>query len=298
VLGKALRHRAITLALAAGSMVGSCTLVSQVKSEFVPPEDRATFSVDVELPVGTSLKTTRQYVEAIATDLRTHAPGAQSTFVTIGGGAQGQVNIGKIQLNLSPAKGRGFHQRDAMAWVRERYQGLKGANVTVNEVNPVGGESGFRSQPIQYNIRGENMDELVKAADALMTELRALPGFVDIDMSYRGGKPEIAVDVNRKRAADQGVPVAAIATTLRALVAGDKVTDFKDGLDLYDVTMRLTDAQKAGLTSLQAWRACPSARPPSSSRTPRRRSSPRRSPPITPAWPRSCRSRSATWRSR
>ncbi len=46
------------------------------------------------------------------------------------------------------------------------------------------------------------------------------------------------------------MPAAAIATTVRALVAGDKVTEFKDGLDLYDVTMRLPDDEKVGLEQL------------------------------------------------
>jgi hypothetical protein len=40
------------------------------------------------------------------------------------------------------------------------------------------------------------------------------------------------------------VPAAAIATSLRALIAGDKVTEYKDGLDLYDVTLQLPDKEK------------------------------------------------------
>src|SRR5262249_15446424 len=80
--------------------------------------------------------------------------------------------------------------------------------------------------------------------------LHKIPGLVDLDQSYRGGKPELAVEIDRDRAGDLGVPAAAIATTLRALVAGDKVTEYKDGLDLYDVTMRLPDDEKVGLEHL------------------------------------------------
>src|SRR5205814_80665 len=56
--------------------------------------------------------------------------------------------------------------------------------------------------------------------------------------------------IDRDRAADMGVPVAAIATTLRALVAGDKVTELKEGLDLYDVTVQLPERERRGLASL------------------------------------------------
>ncbi len=250
LLARALRHRYITLTVAVVSLVGSCALVTQVKTEFIPPEDRAQYAVSVELPTGTSLAATTEYIETIAADLRKHAPGAASTFVTIGGGAQGQVNVGQVQVNMTPAKQRKFHQYDAMAWVRQRYAGAKGAIISVNQVNAIGGDSGFRSQPIQFNIRGRDMAEIAKTAEALMAELRKLPGFVDVDMSYRGGKPELAVEIDRDRAADLGIPVAVIATTLRALVAGDKVTDFKDGLELYDVKILLPDRAKAGFEGL------------------------------------------------
>jgi hydrophobic/amphiphilic exporter-1 (mainly G- bacteria), HAE1 family len=250
LLGKALRHRWITLGVAAGSLVGSCVVVSKVKTEFIPPEDRAMYSVSVELPTGASLATTTEYVETIAADLRVNAPGTVNTFVTVGGGAQGQVNMGTVQVNMTPHKRRGFSQDDAMAWVRRRYQDITGALITVNQVNLIGGESGFRSQPIQFNIRGTDMAELEKAARDLMAELKKIPGMVDVDMSYRGGKPELDVDIERDRAGELGVPTAAVATTVRALIAGDKVSEYKDGLDLYDVTMRLPDREKSGIAQL------------------------------------------------
>jgi len=250
LLGKALRHRLITLGVALASLVGSCGLIKKVKAEFIPPEDRAMYSVDVELPVGSSLATTTRYVEAIAADLRKNAPGSASTFVTVAGGTQGQVNIGKIQVNMTSAKSRRFTQDDAMAWARRRYQPVKSALITVNQINAIGGDSGFRSQPIQFNIRGKDMAELEKAANDLMAELKKIPGFVDIDMSYRGGKPELGIDILRDRAGELDVPTAAVATTVRALLAGDKVSEYKDGLDLYDITLGLSDKDKAGIAQL------------------------------------------------
>jgi HAE1 family hydrophobic/amphiphilic exporter-1 len=250
ILGAALRHKFITLLLATGALVGSIFLVTKVKAEFIPPEDRAQFQIVVELPVGTSLATSRTYVEAVAADLRKHAPGAAATFVTIGGGAQGQTNVGQIQLNLISRTKRPYHQFDVMAWVRARYAHVRDAVITVNPISPVGSEGGFRQQPIQFNVRGTDMAELETATKALLAELKKVPGLVDLDTSYRGGKPEIAIDVDRDRAGELGIPVAAIATTLRALVAGDKVTELKQGMDLFDVTVALGGEAKRGLQGL------------------------------------------------
>ncbi|HLU65416.1 MAG TPA: efflux RND transporter permease subunit, partial [Kofleriaceae bacterium] len=249
VLGWSLRHRFLTLVIAVVTLIASFFLVAQVDAEFIPPEDRAQFQVNVELPTGSSLALTRDFVEVVAKDLRDNGPGIENTFVTVGGGDQALVNQGQIIALMVPRKQRGYHQEDAMAWVRERYAKVDSALFSVVPVAEVGG-GGWRTQAIQYNIRGRDMDQLEKAANALAEELKKTPGFVDVDTTYRGGRPELAVEVNRERAADLGVPIAAIATTMRALIAGDKVTELKDGLDIYDVTMELPDDLKASFESL------------------------------------------------
>jgi hydrophobic/amphiphilic exporter-1 (mainly G- bacteria), HAE1 family len=250
LLAGALRHRFITILVALASLVGSFFLVGQVKSEFTPPEDRAMFSVTVELPTGTSLKTTTEYVEGIAADLRKNAPGANGTFVTIGGGAQGQVQIGQIQLLLVPRHNRKYTQEQVMQWVRERYADNKTAIITANAISPIGGDSGFKQQPVQFNIRGTDIEALEKASKEMLEELSKVKGLVDLDTSYRGGKPELAFEIDRDRAAELGVPVSSIASTLRALIAGDKVTELKEGLELYDVTVQLPPSLKRGIASL------------------------------------------------
>src|SRR5262249_50269094 len=126
------------------------------------------------------------------------------------------------------------------AWVREHYAPLAktGVKLTLGEVGGVGGDD---SRPIQFNLRGRNMDELIKASDALGAELRKSPGFVDVDSSYHGGKPQIEVTPDRAAAARRRVAMSSIARTVRALVSCDKVTDFKEDADLYDVRLTLAD---------------------------------------------------------
>jgi HAE1 family hydrophobic/amphiphilic exporter-1 len=249
LLARALRHRFLTLVFAVASLVGAVALVTQVKAEFIPLEDRGEFMVNIEAPTGSSLETTKAFIEALAVDLRKHGPGVEHAFVTIGG-AQGQVNAGQVHVMLSPAASRPFHQQDIMAWVRARYGTIPGAVIAAVPVGMVGGSGGFRSQAIQFNIRGKDYDELNQAAGALIAELKKTPGFVDLDTTYRGGKPELSIEIDRDRAAALGVPVAAIATTIRSLIAGDKVTELKEGADIYDVTMRLPDQEKAGFMAL------------------------------------------------
>ncbi len=241
LLRAALAHRWTTLAIATLALVGSFVLVSRVKAEFVPPEDRGEFALNVELPTGTSLEASKDVIQAVAADVRKHAPGVRLTFTTIGEGAQGQVNLGKIQVVLVPTNQRQFRQQDLMAWARARYQSLENVLITAAEISPIGGDSGFRSQPIQFNVRGEDMQELVKVTNRLKRELAKVKGLVDLDTTYRGGKPQVALAIDRERAADLGVPVAAVGAVIRTLVGEDAVSELKQGVDAYDIVVQLPE---------------------------------------------------------
>ncbi|MCB9556506.1 MAG: efflux RND transporter permease subunit [Deltaproteobacteria bacterium] len=238
ILGWALHHRAWTLLIATVAFFGSCSLMKVVPFEFLPPEDRGEFSVKIETTSGTDLPTTRGEVERVGEMLR-RVPGVESTFATVGGGAAGTINKADLQVNLVERKRRDFTQAEAMAHVRKVIKRIDPkAQTTVDQINAVGG-GGFRAQLIQLNIRGNDFGEINKVAKKIIDHMRRSGGYVDIDSTYRGGKPEVAVVIDRDRAADLGVPVATIAASLRTLVAGEKVGELNTDGDRFDIRVRL-----------------------------------------------------------
>src|SRR5262245_26341157 len=184
----------------------------------------------------------------LASDLRARCPGVISTFVTIGRGSA-SVNVAQIRIKLKPVKQRPFSQHAVMAWTREHYAPLSqgGVKFTLGAVGGVGGDD---SRPIQFNLRARNMDELVKASETLVAELKKNKGFVDVDSSYRGGKPQIEVTPDRAAVTELGVPVSTVARTVRALVSRDKITDYKEDADLYDVRLTLADPVQSDFPAL------------------------------------------------
>jgi HAE1 family hydrophobic/amphiphilic exporter-1 len=249
VIRWALLRRFVTLFFAALTLAGAIVLVIRMPKEFFPKEDRAQFNVSVELPTGTTLEATNGFVQSIAEDLRKNAYGVSHTLATVGGGAQGQVNKGLIQVTMTRSTERKFSQEKVIKWVRARFAHLSPALVTVSEVGMVGGGN---TQPIQLSIRGRDLDELAKVADSVKQELTKIKGFVDVDISYRGGKPEVALQVDRERAAALGVPVASIALAIRSLMAGDAVSELKDGADAYDIIVQLPLSDRNRVESLSS----------------------------------------------
>ena len=97
---------------------------------------------------------------------------------------------------------------------------------------------GMGSSDVQYMIGGPDMQKLEQYAKSVMAELRTVPGAVDVDSSLSTGKPQYGISVDRPKAARLGVSIADIGNTLRLLVAGDKVSDYTDKGEQYEVHIR------------------------------------------------------------
>ena len=106
---------------------------------------------------------------------------------------------------------------------------------SVNNVSAFQG--GARPQIFQVNIGGPEIDQARASmpTDSRMN-LKAMGGLTDLDTSLSLRKPEMQVGVDRERASDLGIPVGTVADTLRILVGGMVVSNFRDGGEQYDVS--------------------------------------------------------------
>jgi HAE1 family hydrophobic/amphiphilic exporter-1 len=121
--------------------------------------------------------------------------------------------------------------------------------IAVSEVSWISG-GGFTSYHMEYALTGTNLATLQQKSEAIVAAMRGDPHFVDARSSYELGKPELRVQVDRDRAADLGVPVRALADTVRALVGGLDVASFQDEGRRFDVRVRLEEAQRDDLAEL------------------------------------------------
>jgi hydrophobic/amphiphilic exporter-1 (mainly G- bacteria), HAE1 family len=247
LLRSSLRHPVVVIIVAIGAFVGAVALLARVPVEFAPADDRGQFAIVVEAPVGTSVDVTREVVAAIADDVRENLPGVVTTFATVGDANGSEVHRGRVEVALTPSKQREYSQEQLMAWTRERFADQP-VEVTVEIIAAVG--AGQSQAPIQFVLMGEDIATLTAAAESLAAELKELPGYVDVDTTARAGKPELAVQIDRDRAADLGVPVATIARAIRALVAGDPVGELREPGGTADVVLRMPDEQRDRIEAL------------------------------------------------
>jgi HAE1 family hydrophobic/amphiphilic exporter-1 len=127
--------------------------------------------------------------------------------------------------------------------LRERLKQVPGITVThAGLLDAVGG-----NKQIEFSLQGPDLKELERLSKLVMEKIRPIPGLVDLDSSVKPDKPVIDIEVKRDAASDLGLSVAQIASSLRTLVAGQTVGNWRAPDDqTYDVNVRLApDARTA-----------------------------------------------------
>jgi HAE1 family hydrophobic/amphiphilic exporter-1 len=235
-----LDHRLWTMGGAVVVLLLTFVLAGRLKFTFIPQQDMSMAKVTLELPAGTPLAETDRQLDDLAAQIR-KVPGVRQTFATSGGGALEEVNKGEIIADLVPLAGRSYGQQDFKEYLRKTLRTTPNAIVTAQDYNAMAG-GGNRAQLVQFNLRSTDWDALLAAVEKTRKAMLANPGLVDVDSTWRGGKPQLDVVVDRERAASLGIPAAALGQNVRALMGGDKVADFHEGNDSYDIKVRLPPA--------------------------------------------------------
>jgi HAE1 family hydrophobic/amphiphilic exporter-1 len=234
-----LRHRWIVVLAVVGCMGTLPMLLKVVNKNFIPDEDSSEFQVDIQAPEGTSLEATQVLIARIARDIR-QLNGVEYTISSVADTEQRNPYQGTIYTKLVKLADRDYGQMELMEFVRKNVlQKFTGDNlrISISPVSPFSG-GGMTAGDIQYMIGGPDIQKLEQYAKSVMADLRKVPGAVDIDSSLSLGKPQFGVEIDRAKAAQLGVSVADIANTLRLLVAGDKVSDYNDKGEQYEVHVR------------------------------------------------------------
>lgn len=238
-----LHHRLIVSLLALllflSPFIPKIGLFSFAKVEFIVEDDMSEFEVIVETPPGSSIAKSADVLKQIEDELK-KIPEVVHLFTTIGvrGAYMSNVTDGSIHIELKQIKERKRGQHEIMQEARNLLKKFSGLRISVQQINLISG-GGFKQTPFNLSIRGQDMDKLDNYADKIIKKLSLIPGFVDVDTGQALRQPETQVRINRAKASDLGVRVEDIASSLRTMVGGERVSFYRESDEQYDVRLRL-----------------------------------------------------------
>jgi multidrug efflux pump subunit AcrB len=175
--------------------------------------DTGLSTIAVELPPGSTLAETEQVMLDISQQLQTHSA-VKNVLANVG--SNGDVNTGQMFVNLLPKSERQISQQEFQTEMRQVFQTIPGARINFRSQGAGGG-----GKDLNIVLKSDDSQVLNNTATALESQMREIPGLVEVSSSMSLVKPEIIIKPDPQRAADLGVSVASIARTASLALIGD-----------------------------------------------------------------------------
>ena len=261
----ALRHPWPILIVVLGLAFGSKLMVMWMGSEFLPPFNEGTLTINVQTEPGTSLLESTRVAER-AESLLLQVPEVLSVARRTGRAEMDEhaegVNSSELDVRLTPHErprpGVGYavlravpglhglgvetHGRppdQVLAEIRDKVTALP--NVKVNVGQPISHRldhvmSGVRAQ-IAVKVFGTDLRELRTAAQDIQTHMSQIPGIVDLQIEPQVEIPELRLKVKRDVAGQYGLAPGDVERLLVTAYKGRAVSVVLDQDRYFDLVV-------------------------------------------------------------
>lgn len=217
----------ITLAGAVVLAAGAGGLYGVLERELIPAEDRGVLMVNGDGPDGVGLGYSQLQADRMEALVRPVVESGDGRYMyTVVG--RYDVNRVRITVPLVPWEQRERSQREIAESVRPALERLPGVRIGISNPNSL--DLGDAGDGLEVALTGPDYDSIYLAARELAQRIETeIPFLSEPRISYQPTQPELSVTVDRQRANDLGVSLDELATTLRAMVDGDEITELSVG---------------------------------------------------------------------
>lgn len=240
-----LDHRKRVLALSVVVLIASILLIpiGAIGTELMPTTDESSFSINMSFDSGTSLNEMDKKVKQVENYL--HTVPEVSTYYSMVGSSSGSVmmdsssNSATMYVTLYPKNDRKRSQTEVAKQVRKWGNAtLAGTDFSVSESETGGSGS---SKPISIEILGDNTDTVTEISNKVEGIVKNIQGITDVDNSTKVSQSELRVKIDKLAAAQYGVSISDISSTLRTAIQGSPAGTYSTSDDDYDITVKFHD---------------------------------------------------------
>ena len=249
LLARSLRWPVLVLVLGGALFAASFAAFKALPGELVPPQDQGRFMIRLQTSVSANLDEMNGLMRQVEAKVNAR-PEVARALAVIGGFGGTSVNTGLMFTTLVPSDERAITQQQFMQVMRKELGQIPGVRVFIQDMSTFGFGAG-RSYPVDLSIRGPDWAELGQVSERVRRDLLATGVVADLESDYQLGMPELRVTPDRARAADLGVSMEDLGTTISALVGGARVGKFSVDGRRVDVRVRLLADQRRRPEDLQ-----------------------------------------------
>ncbi len=203
----------------------------KIKLDFFASDPLRLFYVNIEMPAGTGLQTTMDkvlQVEQVVTEQI--KPEEIRSVVSYAGQVFAETEVlfneqyGQVLVSLRPKDKTNRSVDDLIYSLQERLDNVPGI-AELSFLRLSGGPPVTKA--ISVKVRGDDLDELISATREIRQFMEKQPIFHDISDTNLPGQDTLNLRINSAAVQRTGIDPGAIGQTLRLLVDGQIITDFR-----------------------------------------------------------------------
>jgi len=259
----AVRHRASVILGCVALFVGSVVLagLGGIKSEFFPANDSGRIGISLQLPIGTrvefseelAMNLTNKWRERYGKDMETcnftvGQAGDDNTFASLSDNGSHIISF-NIMMVPSDEREKGLAQicdemRADLKAMPElaKYQ----VNLGGNQGSGMGGQA-----TATFEIYGYDLDNTRKVAEEMSKKFSENPMVTQVHISRSDYQPEIVVNFDRDKLAQQNLGLSTAAGYVRNIISGSQMSYFREDGEEYDIKVRYEPSARISIQDIE-----------------------------------------------
>jgi len=253
VLDFGLTHPRAVIGTAAALVIAAAVMVTRFGTEFLPPFNEGSFTINLYAPAGTSLEESNK-IGTVAERLILRVPDVRYTARRTGRAELDEhvepVSNSEIDVDLKPdARPR----TEVVADIRKQLSNLAGVSVSIGQ--PISHRldhllSGVRAQ-VAIKVFGEDLAELRGLAGQIKEVAETVPGVVDVQVERQVLVPQLTIRLDRAALQRYGMQTGEVARDLEVLYGGKVVSQILDGQKSFDLVLRAVAEDRENLENIR-----------------------------------------------
>ncbi len=248
-----LKRTKLVLGTAIVLIIAAIALVPFFGTEFLPPFNEGSFTVNMVAPAGTSLTESNKLGTVIEQQIL-KVPEVALTARRTGRAELDEhaepPSSSEIEVALKPG---GRKRAKVLEDIRENLSVIKGVSINIGQ--PISHRldhllSGVRAQ-VAVKIFGNDLLTLRSNAEQLKTVISNVPGVVDVQIENQVMVPQLMIKLDRMAVQRYGLQVGKVADELEVFYNGKVVSQILDGQKSFDIVLRTDDSTRKNIDAIR-----------------------------------------------
>ena len=248
-----LTHRALVLGVTFILFVVSIFMMRFIRQEFFPASVRPDLLVELNLPEGSSIKTTdaaaQKLTKLILGDedldrVSTYVGKSAPRFVLVMDPVQPRDNYAQLVVVAKDIEGRKRLEKKIAQLTQEHLPEV----ISISRSIPLGPPAPY---PVMLRVKGADAEQVKIYAQKVRDVMTANPSITQTRYDWMEQSNAVQVTIDNDKLLQMGITRQSVAIALQAQVSGYTIASYLEGDQDIDIVFRLEPNQRATITQLE-----------------------------------------------